>query len=154
MSGKPEATIQRINQTVSVPYKHVIGYPTARFLVGLRDRRLLGLHCPDCEAVLCPPAAICPTCFAKTDFWVELPARGVIKAFSVVHIRFPGQSVPPPFVYAEIVIDGAANVLVHRVGDVDFDLPDAGVSIGQAVEVVWADEREGSLLDIEYFRPV
>lgn len=150
----PERTVDRLRQTLTIPYRHTVAHALARFLAGLKEQRLLGLHCPVCNRVLCPPAAVCPTCFARTDYWVELPPTATVKGFSVVHITFPGQPVPPPFVYAELVVDGAATVLVHRVGEVDFDRPDAGVRMGQRVEVVWATERVGSLLDIEYFRPV
>lgn len=152
MSTPPARTVDRIRQDLVVPYRHAVGHALERFLAGLQDRRLLGLHCPSCGAVLCPPSAVCARCLTRTDFWVELPSTGVVKAFAVVHMTFPGQPVAPPFVYAEIVIDGAATTLVHQIGGVDFAAPDAGVSVGMRVEAVWAEQRSGSLLDIAHFR--
>ena len=154
MSAPPDPDVGRVESELVVPFRHSLSHPIARFLTGLRDRQLFGLQCTVCGGVHCPPAEVCAPCFARTSLWVELPPRGWVKAFSVVRITFPGQPVPPPFVYAEIVIEGAANVLVHRVGGTDTDLPDAGVRVGQQVEAVWADEPAGSLLDIDHFRPI
>jgi uncharacterized OB-fold protein len=63
------------------------------------------------------------------------------------------QYLTEPEMPAVIDIDGTkpAAGIMHMLGEVD---PDQ-VSIGMKVQAVWkaADEREGSILDIKYFRP-
>jgi hypothetical protein len=51
---------------------------------------------------------------------------------------------------ALIQLDGADDLLVHRIGETD------SVSIGDRVEAVLAEaaERKGSILDVRHFRPV
>ena len=72
--------------------------------------------------------------------------------------RFRGLWTPLPDgrvdVFAVIAIDGAGEHmgLVHKLGEVD----PGDVEIGMRVQAVWKEpaEREGSITDIRYFRPV
>ena len=70
-----------------------------------------------------------------------------------MHIEFKGQRVPPPYVYAEIVLEGTATRLIHTVGGLSAeDAREGGVRPGSRVQAVWSDRTTGSLSDIEYFR--
>ena len=61
--------------------------------------------------------------------------------------------VPPPYVYAEIVLEGTATRLIHTVGGLSAeDAREGGVRPGSRVQAVWSDRTTGSLSDIEYFR--
>ncbi|HEX6208048.1 MAG TPA: hypothetical protein VF058_06760, partial [Actinomycetota bacterium] len=55
-----------------------------------------------------------------------------------------------PFVL-ELDVDTPMMGFMHKLGEVD---PDR-IEVGMAVEAVWKpeEEREGSILDIRYFRP-
>ena len=71
----------------------------------------------------------------------------------VIFAHFIGQRVPPPYVYAEIVLDGTSTRLIHTVGGLSAEEARAGVvRPGSRVAAVWSDRRTGSLADIEYFR--
>jgi uncharacterized OB-fold protein len=54
-----------------------------------------------------------------------------------------------PVTYALVRLDGADTVFLHRLLDVDGD-----PTIGMRVRAVLASDREGSILDVEGFRPV
>jgi len=119
--------------------------------------RLVGSRCSACHNVLVPPRAMCDVCWAPTDEFVDVADTGVLQAFSVIHMEFVGQTRKPPYLYAEIVLDGSATRLIHTVGG-DFDITKAGelLHIGDKVRAVWRDpsERNGTLEDIAYFEPV
>jgi hypothetical protein len=105
--------------------------------------------------VLVPPRPLCEKCYVPTRQWVDLPDTGVVQGCSVVHIEFMGQRVPPPYVYAEIVLDGASTRLIHTVGGLSAeDARAGGVRPGTQVRAVWSDRRTGSLTDIDYFAVV
>jgi uncharacterized OB-fold protein len=88
-----------------------------------------------------------------TGEWIDVPDTGVVQACSVVHIEFMGQRVPPPYVYAEIVLDGTATRLIHTVGGLSAESArEGGVRPGSRVQAFWSDRTTGSLSDIEYFR--
>ncbi|MCJ7522902.1 MAG: OB-fold domain-containing protein [Dehalococcoidia bacterium] len=54
-----------------------------------------------------------------------------------------------PYAYGVIQMDGADTGLVYFLGEVDFDK----IEIGMHLEPVFKEEREGSILDIDYFKP-
>jgi uncharacterized OB-fold protein len=79
----------------------------------------------------------------------------VIKAFSIIHLEFVGQTREPPYVYAEIVLDGAATRLIHAVGGIEVEEAMEKLSPGTPVRAVWKDsDPVGTLEDILYFEPV
>jgi hypothetical protein len=95
----------------------------------------------------------CEQCFRPTDRWVEVEDTGKVNTFSICWVSWDMQPLEVPELPAVIEIDGASPGIgiMHKLGEVD---PDA-VRVGLEVEAVWKPEgkREGSILDIEYFRP-
>ena len=63
---------------------------------------------------------------------------------------FPSHTMATPFIYGIILLDGADTGLTHFLGEVDPE----DMRIGMRVEAVFQEEREGSILDIKYFRPI
>jgi uncharacterized OB-fold protein len=145
--------IPQQNYTMSLEYQHSYGHYYGTLFDGIaHGRKIRGVQCPSCRSVLVPPRAQCEACFVPTQQWVDLPDTGVVQGCSVVHIEFVGQSVPPPYVYAEIILDGAATRLIHTVGGLSAeDARAGGVRPGSRVKAVWSDRHTGSLSDIDYF---
>jgi uncharacterized OB-fold protein len=81
--------------------------------------------------------------------WVELSGKGNLASYTVVYYKEPYMVKEPPFAYGVIQMDGADTGLVHFLGHVDLDK----IKIGTHLEPVFKDEREGSILDIDHFRP-
>jgi uncharacterized OB-fold protein len=137
-------------------FRHAFGHYYGALFDGISaERRIRGVRCPSCRNVLVPPREYCDVCFVPTSDWVDVPDTGVVQACSVVHIEFVGQSIPPPYVYAEIVLDGTATRLIHTVGGLSAEDARAGaVRPGSRVQAVWSDRRSGSLADIDHFRVI
>ena len=146
--------IELMNYTMQLDYQHAYGHYYGTLFDGVKnDRRIRGVRCPSCRNVLVPPRPYCDACFVPTADWMDVPDTGVVQACSVVHIEFMGQRVPPPYVYAEIVLDGTATRLIHTVGGLSAESArEGGVRPGSRVQAVWSDRTTGSLSDIEYFR--
>jgi uncharacterized OB-fold protein len=82
---------------------------------------------------------------------VEVSDKGTVISFTEVFYKEPVQ--PPiaaPFVYGIIQLDGADTGMVHFIGGVN----PQDIKIGMRVQAVFKDKREGSILDIDYFKPV
>ena len=130
------------------------GVAIGRYLASLKEGRLLGVHCNQCRRTVIPPRTFCEWCFRPMDEWVHLPDTGVVNTFSLCYVTWDMKMLTEPQISAVIDIDGTrpAVGIMHLLGDVD---PDA-VEIGMRVQAVWkpASEREASILDIKYFRPV
>lgn len=137
---------------ISVPYTWTVGSTLSKFYCELRDNgKIWGNRCPSCGAVFVPPKAKCIYCYKDPADWVELPGTGTLESYTVV--RYEETMLHPrkaPFVYGLVRMDGADTALVHLVDEVD---PEE-VKVGMRVEAVLAEEREGNILDIKYFRPV
>jgi uncharacterized OB-fold protein len=142
---------------LQLDYEHSYGPYYGTLFDGLAtSRRLQGVRCPSCKAVLVPPREYCDVCYVRTAEWVDLADTGVIKAFSVIHLEFVGQVREPPYVYAEIVLDGANTRLIHTIGGIEAaEAPDR-LQIGMPVRAVWKEGTDpvGSLADISHFEPI
>ncbi|MFF2846089.1 OB-fold domain-containing protein [Streptomyces sp. NPDC058001] len=146
------APSERIDYTMTLDYRHAYGPYYGTLFDGIKDgRRIRGVRCSECRRLLLPPRAHCDVCFAPTAEWVDVEATGTVQASSVVHIEFIGQRLKPPYVYAEIVLDGTSTRLIHMVGGVDAEEARTAVAPGARVRAVWSDRHTGSLADIDHF---
>ncbi|MCW3020548.1 MAG: hypothetical protein JWN10_2856 [Solirubrobacterales bacterium] len=161
-AGAAQALSDRADPVLELPYaielhyKHAYGPYYGRLFDELAtNRRIIGVRCPKCECVLVPPREYCDTCFVRTGEWVDVADTGTIKAFSIIHLEFVGQVREPPYVYAEIVLDGAATRLIHTIGGIEVEEATEKLYPGMPVRAVWRDgEPAGSLEDILYFEPL
>jgi len=126
------------------------GATGTKFLTEIRDnKKIMGIKCPSCGKVYVPPRTHCPTCFVKMSEWVELSGKGTLSSYTVVRYHEPYMPKEPPFAYGVIQMDGADTGMAHFLGEVDLDK----IKIGMRLEPVFKEEREGSILDIDYFKP-
>ncbi len=137
---------------ISVPYTWTVGRTLSKFYCLLRDHaQIWGNRCPSCNKVFVPPKVKCLYCYKDIFDWVELPGTGVLETFTVVHYEEPAlHPKKAPIIYGVIKMDGADTGMVHLVDEVE---PDQ-VKVGMRMEAVFAEEREGNIFDIKYFRPV
>jgi uncharacterized OB-fold protein len=92
----------------------------------------------------------CEACFEETsDAWEPLSGPGFIRSFTIVHRSLEEELLETPEVVALVAWEGVRGGLIHRLGEV---APGA-VTLGMAVEPVWAGERVGAMSDISHFRP-
>ncbi|MDH4208209.1 MAG: Zn-ribbon domain-containing OB-fold protein [Anaerolineae bacterium] len=138
---------------IPIENEYTVGIAGERFLRTLKDRGVItGTLCPNCDLTYVPPSMYCERCFTQLDQWVEVPPTGVVETFTVLTRSLEGEPLDELQVLAVIRLEGAHGGLVHRLGEIS---PEE-VEIGMAVEAVLkpASERQGSILDIEHFRPV
>ena len=76
--------------------------------------------------------------------------QGTVRAVTTAHRGVDGGALETPETLALIQMDGADDLLAHRIGESE------GMEIGARVEPVLKEtpEREGSILDVRYFRAV
>lgn len=144
--------VQRIRVPASMRYRYTPGTAPTRFLRGLADKKILGERDPVNGDVYVPPRGMSPIAGLPTTEQVELPDRGSLAAFCVVHIGFGVNAPPTPFVSALVLLDGAAVSIYGTL----LEIPIEEVRIGMRVEAVWApeDELTTSFENIRYWRPL
>jgi len=136
---------------LALPYQYFAGTVGSRFLTALRDEcKILGQRCEKCGKVFIPPRATCERCFSDlSGAWVELGTSGMVANFTVIHYEEPHHPRKAPFVIALIKLDGADTPLAHVVAGVD----PSSVAVGMLVKAVFAENRIGSIMDINHFEP-
>jgi uncharacterized OB-fold protein len=127
------------------------------YLKGLKEGRLLASQCHKCGRTLLPARAFCELCFRPADHWVQVADTGTVETFSISRIHYDASRLKPgekPYIPAVISIDGAGekNGIMHMLDEVKPE----DIFIGMKVQAVWKpeEEREGSITDIRYFRPI
>lgn len=136
---------------VSLDYTYAASPEESSFFRGLAEGRILGQRCPACGKVYVPPRGACPVDGVPTNEEVELPTTGTVTTFCIVNVPFLGQKIPPPYVSAYVLLDGADIALQHLVQDVPAD----EVRMGMRVEAVWKprEEWDTTIENISHFRP-
>lgn len=134
-----------------VTSRYTAGLGGEKFFRAIKDEgKILGTTCLVCDITYVPGRVFCERCMAELDDWVDMGTQGEVFAFTVLYENVDGTPKQEPELVAFIQFgDGG---LVHRLGEIDAD----EVMIGLPVEAVFKPkaEREGSILDILYFKPV
>lgn len=152
-----EEQLIRIPGHWDIPYRYAAGATASHFFTELKDHaRLMATVCPSCKAVLLPPRSFCEKCFVRTSDWIEVGPQGSVDTFTITYEGFAGLA-DAPTVLALIRVDGATTSIPHFLGEVDTTDPAQlldEVKQEFRVEAVFKTERQGSILDIAYFKPV
>ena len=140
------------NGYIKMPYNWSAGDTGSHFLTQLRDyKRIWGTQCPSCKRVYLPPRNHCFSCFVSIGDWVELKPEGVLITYTVLHYHEPAlHPFKSPLIYGLIKLDGSDTAMLHIISGVKSD----DIYSGMRVKAVFAEERKGSPLDIQYFKPV
>jgi uncharacterized OB-fold protein len=83
--------------------------------------------------------------------WVEVSNTGTLLTYTVTRYAVPSiQPQKPPFALGIIKLDGADTGMVHLLGEVEL----SAIRVGMRVKAVFEEVRQGSYLDIRYFKPL
>jgi uncharacterized OB-fold protein len=168
----PAEPVTIMTTPIHLRYEHTTSPEESRYLRGLAAGKLLGQRCPACGKVYLPPRGACPTCGvsgadsaasvsaeptdgggtdAAAASFVELPDTGTVTTFCVVNVPFPGQRIPPPYVVAYVLIDGADIPMQHLI----LGCPAEEVRMGMRVSAVWRPREQWGTTpqNIDHFRP-
>jgi uncharacterized OB-fold protein len=111
----------------------------------------------------------CEECYRPTDEWVQIRDTGTIETFSVSFVDLDAKRIKDPIFVGVIIFDGPDYKapergrqrmgMMHYFGQIKKDAKSStgyDLRIGQRVKAQWKApaEREGSILDIKYFRPM
>jgi uncharacterized OB-fold protein len=138
---------------IDIPNTYSAGAVGSRFLIELRDnKKIMGTRCPACNRVYVPARSVCRDCFSELSEWVEVSHKGTLLTYTVACEPNPIQPVPTPIVYGIVLLDGADTGFVHMLEEVDPEKLKAGTKVKAVFKS--KKERQGSILDIKYFKPL
>jgi uncharacterized OB-fold protein len=135
---------------IHIDYEWTVGIAGSRFFTELRDnKKIMGTKCPKCSKVMVPPRIFCEECFVDADEWMEVSSQGELVTFGDTYLSTDGQQLDEPWMLGIVRLDGVDGGLIHYIGEAKPE----DIKIGMRMEAVFADERQGNIKDIRYFRP-
>lgn len=141
---------------LDLKYEHAYGPYYGRLFDEIKSNaRIMGVRTTHGDTALLPPREIDDLTHQRTGTWKACGNEGTIRACSIINLEFVGQTRKPPYVYAEIVLDGASTKMIHMIDIDDVEAAKARIKPGTRVRAVWTSgERKGSLSDIERFEVI
>ena len=127
-------------------YDWNLGKAISMFFEKLKDKKIVGARCKECNKVYVPQREVCPVCLKRNELGVEVKDEGIVVSFTEIKMKFPNQPKEIPYKLGLIKLDGADTNLLHVVQE--------NVKIGDRVRVKWKEERIGDIFDIEYFENI
>ncbi|BCU69677.1 Zn-ribbon domain-containing OB-fold protein [Stygiolobus caldivivus] len=140
-------------------YAYTAGQAYSRFLLGLKEKKIIGRKCNKCNRVYVPPRMYCDDCFRPTDEWVEVKDEGIVETAVASFISWTRERIEKPEIVGVIRLfpstdrDWVFPGLFHRICVEYEDVKDM-VVLGKKVRALWKEDRVGSINDIECFRVV
>jgi uncharacterized OB-fold protein len=143
--------VTMVTTPVNLHYTHSASPTEDPFLRGLMEGLLIAQRCPACSKVYFPPRPACPTDGVPTTDRIELSDRGTITTYCVVNVPFLGQRIPPPYVSAYVLLDGADIPFLHLL----LGIAPEDVRMGMRVKAVWKPREEWgpTMQNIDHFKP-
>lgn len=143
-----EEDVLRAPLTLEYPFRRTTGPVIGAFFTGLREGRFIGIE-DEQGRVLCPPVEYDPLTGGPLTKLVAVGSEGEVVNWTWNTNVREGQPFDRPFAWAMVKLDGADTPILHAV-----DVPKEAIVNGLRVRARFADERIGSLADLECFEPV
>jgi uncharacterized OB-fold protein len=141
-----------IKTPVVLDYSYTPGRAQERFLLAMKEGKLLGLACDECGRVYIPARGSCPRCAKPTTKEVEVKDTGTVATYSVVRVPSANIEVELPYCAANILLDGADLTTTALIQECKME----DIRIGMRVQAVWRPKEEWdyTLSNIKYFKPL
>jgi uncharacterized OB-fold protein/putative sterol carrier protein len=155
----PEQELVILKKTISVNQRFATGPVMGKFLKGLKEKTILANQCPKCERLQLPPREVCAVCRVRAGGWKEVGPKGHLIVNEIVYYASPdpltGETRETPYGSIHLLLDGCKGDetfwhLLRR--DQIFQVKEPwGEEKGTRLRPVWAENRTGSIHDIQYF---
>lgn len=154
LSAKDDALsdISVVEDTWTARYSYSVGEVAAKFLNGLKERKILASKCSASGLVYLPPRAYCERSFEPCDQWIEAGMQGTLEVATIVAVGFAG-SPPPPYVVAFVRLDRVDTAIGGYVKGMDLtDIEAASKQLkpGTRMAVEFIDEPIGKVTDFHF----
>jgi uncharacterized OB-fold protein len=81
-----------------------------QFYKQILQGKLVGGKCKKCGKIHLPPRPLCDNCFSKEFEWVELPQKGKLLTYTVIHVaptQFQGMA---PYAVGIVQLENGVNI--------------------------------------------
>ena len=103
------------------------------------EKKLMGVRCAKCGKVTVPPRVICAHCRNTDLAWIELPNRGRLVTYTVIHVAPPQFEALAPYAIGIVEFAGGAR-LPGMVKNVKLDILKIGMELQTEFETSTSNE--------------
>jgi uncharacterized OB-fold protein len=104
-----------------------------QFYKCMNQRKLLGGKCKKCGKIHLPPRPLCDNCFSKEFEWTEIPTKGKLLTYTIIHIAPVQFQQMAPYATGIIQLDNGLK-LPGMIKNVPFDKLKIGMTLEIAFE--------------------
>lgn len=115
--------------------------------------RLEGKKCVQCGKVCFPPRDICPVCNTNQMMRINLPKRGKIVTYTVMHTAPTSFEIYKPYIIALVQLEDG-TYLTTQLTDCKPESVTLGMDVEAVVRKINEDGRDGIIYYAYKFRPV
>ena len=113
----------------------------------LKEQKLMGSECPECQQVDLPPRRICSHCQHETQ-WKELSGQGNLKAFTVVSVGTPimnqhGYDRKHPYIFTVVEMAEGPMISGLMTDAKHLEENPGNISIGMKLEATYVKTQTG-----------
>ena len=119
-------------------------FTAKKFFEHLKEKRLMGSKCQECNALFIPPRPVCLQCESTNLEWVESKGEGSLETFTVIHVPPISLLDKAPYVVGIVQLDEGVSIM-GRIVDVDPNEPKK-IEIDMRVKAVPIQENEKTVL--------
>ena len=158
-AGGSEQELLVLKKTISVNQRFATGPVMGKFLLALKEKKILANRCPLCGRLQLPPREVCADCRVEAEGWREVGPKGNLMVIDIVYYASPdpltGETRETPYGSIHVLLDGCRGNetfwhLLRR--DQIFEVEEAWRDRpGTRLRPVWAENRTGSIHDIQHF---
>ena len=133
-------------------YFYPAGIAGDKFFQHLKQHdTFLATKCSECNKVLFPPRLYCEDCFMEisNDNWIEVPASGTIRVFTVAILNAHGEKMKEPKVMALIDVENTDGSMLGVIKTQNLEANLQGAKVKAIFKP--KDKREGTMKDILYY---
>jgi uncharacterized OB-fold protein len=112
----------------------------------LAEHKLMAARCGNCGALYLPPRPLCPACYGDEMAWTPLGGKGVLAAFTTVHIAptemiAAGYGRDNPYCAGIVQLEEGPSISAQILG-VDAGQPE-DIAIGTPLKAAFLERGEG-----------
>ena len=133
-------------------YMYTYGIAGEDFFRKIKDKgQFTASPCEKCGVVYFPARIFCERCMEHLTRTITVSGKGEVFSYTLCRQNIDGSPKDEPILIAAVKMDGTDGMLIHYLGGVK----EENVSIGMRVEAVLKpkNKREGSIFDIQHFKP-
>ena len=146
--------IKTLDEDVVIDYAWNPGPVVGRFLAGLRDEaEIQAIRCTKTSKVFMPPQSWSPYGQIKMDGFVPITSQPEFFAGTIVYKKpwNAPEGIETPYMLGAIKFAEADTELLHVIKAPEEKLK--ALKKGDKLNIVWTEEREGRMRDMNYFEP-